>query len=398
MNKIYWTKEQVFEESKKYKTRTEFSINSKRAYLVAWKNKWLDEMIWLPLKVKKWNDELVIDESKKYTTRSEFEKGSGSAYYYARLHNLLDCMIWLKRPDEFNGFRYCVYAYIDECNKVAYVGLTKNKNDRHFTHSHMIDEKKLSPVYKYFTNIGKDVPTPKYLEDNISCDEAREKEDYWKNWYSNNGYSMLNKGKTGSKCGSLGGISPKWSKKKVFEESKKYTSKKDFYVGCITAYQKAWKNNWLKDMYWLIPQMKYWDDDKVFEESRKYKTMNEFHLKSGSAYVYANQHNLLKDMTWLKYNHTFFTDDDVIKESKKYTMKCNFKKYSPKEYSYAVRHNLLDKMTWLNSKIKHWTKNEVIDESKKYKSKMEFYKKNNSAYHFAWRNHMLDDLYPKEVE
>ena len=33
--KTYWTKEKVFEESKKYKTRKEFSNNSKYAYLVS---------------------------------------------------------------------------------------------------------------------------------------------------------------------------------------------------------------------------------------------------------------------------------------------------------------------------------------------------------------------------
>ena len=347
--KTYWTKEKVFEESKKYKTRKEFSNNSKYAYLVAWKNKWLDDMVWISNTLQKWNKESVINESKKYKTRSDFERGSGSAYHFARLHNLLDEMTWLNRPEKINGFIYCVYVYIDEENKVAYVGLTKNKNDRHYSHSNLI-ENKLSPVYKYFTNIGKDVPNPKYLEDNISCDEAREKEDYWRRWYSDNGYFMLNKGKTGSKCGSLGGISLKWSKKKVFEESKKYTSKKDFELGCRTAYHKAWKNNWLKDMYWL------------------------------------------------KYRNEYFTDEVVIEKSKEYKFVGDFKKYSKKEYSYAVRHKLLEKMTWLQSKIKKWTKEEVIEESKKYKTKMELYRGNNSAYTYAWKNHILDDLYPKEVE
>lgn len=398
MKEIYWTKERVFEESKKYDTRSEFAKKSQRAYQVAWANNWLNEMQWLILKLNIWDGEKVLNESKKYKTRTEFQRGSGSAYHYARLNNLLDDMIWLKRPSEFNEFSYCVYVYIDDENKVAYVGLTRNKNDRHYRHTHIINENKLSPVYKYFTNIGKNIPNPKYLEDNISCDDAREKEDYWKNWYSNNGYTMLNKGKTGRNCGSIGGMSPKWSKKKVFEESKKYTSKKEFEIGCVTAYYKAWKNKWLKDMYWLIPQKRVLNKELIFNEAKKYTSLNDFHINSPSKYSMAIRYNLLKDMTWLKYNHTFFTDDDVIKESKKYTMKCNFKKYSPKEYSYAVRHKLLEQMTWLQSKIKKWTKEEIIEESKKYKTKMELYRGNNSAYTYAWKNHMLDDLYPKEVD
>ena len=47
-NRNYWkNKEHVFEESKKYNSRSSFNKNSRRAYEEARKNKWLDEMIWL---------------------------------------------------------------------------------------------------------------------------------------------------------------------------------------------------------------------------------------------------------------------------------------------------------------------------------------------------------------
>jgi hypothetical protein len=57
-------------------------------------------MVWLKkpdVWNKKWkNDESVINESKKYKSKSEFKKNSRGAYHYAMKHCLLDKMHWLK--------------------------------------------------------------------------------------------------------------------------------------------------------------------------------------------------------------------------------------------------------------------------------------------------------------
>ena len=55
MEKIIWTKEQVFEESKKYTSITEFQKKSNGAYTKALKNNWLDDMTWLIPKGNKIN-------------------------------------------------------------------------------------------------------------------------------------------------------------------------------------------------------------------------------------------------------------------------------------------------------------------------------------------------------
>ena len=84
----------------------------------------------------KWTKELVIEESKKYKTRTEFSQKKSAAYKFARINGLLDEMVWLVRPkpkrSEIND--YCVYCYIDECNKVAYIGLTDCPRKRHHEH------------------------------------------------------------------------------------------------------------------------------------------------------------------------------------------------------------------------------------------------------------------------
>lgn len=85
MKKIIWTKEQVFEESKKYTSIVEFQKKSVSAYTKALKNNWLDDMTWLPrMRSRRWTKEAALEESKKYKTRTEFARKSSGAYDAAR--------------------------------------------------------------------------------------------------------------------------------------------------------------------------------------------------------------------------------------------------------------------------------------------------------------------------
>ena len=42
-----WTYEKCLEESKKYKSRSEFSKNNKTAYNASIRNKWINDFVWL---------------------------------------------------------------------------------------------------------------------------------------------------------------------------------------------------------------------------------------------------------------------------------------------------------------------------------------------------------------
>lgn len=94
-----WTsKEKVFEESKKYHTRSEFQRKAGGAYNHAKHNKWLDEMTWLkaPERNIKWTYEAVIEESHKYEYKCDFRKNAGGAYQTASENGWLKEMVWLK--------------------------------------------------------------------------------------------------------------------------------------------------------------------------------------------------------------------------------------------------------------------------------------------------------------
>ena len=71
IEKPKWTKETVFEESKKYNTRNSFRKGSS-AYRVALNNGWLDEMTWLKPDVK-WTKEKVFIEAQKYSYIVDFK-------------------------------------------------------------------------------------------------------------------------------------------------------------------------------------------------------------------------------------------------------------------------------------------------------------------------------------
>ena len=342
----------------------------------------------------RWTDELVINESKKFKTRTEFARKSNSAYKYSKRHNLIDEFYWLSKFVDDRP--RCVYAYVDEDNKVAYIGLTVNKQLRHLTHSTgkcCTHKKSKSPVYDYFSSIKKDVPNPIYLEDNLSITDARELEDFWIHIYEKNGYSLLNKGKTGKYSGSIG-LHFKWNKETAIEESKKYTNKVDFKKNSPCAYEFIRKHKLFNETPWINDlQRKPWTKDEVFKESHKYSSKNDF-SKNSYAYVIAVKNNWINEMTWLKRpkNYNFiWSKEKVFEESRKYSTKSEFNKNNSSAYNVARKNGWLQNMTWLHQRLQ-WNYESAYKESQKYHSRSEFKKNNRSAFDYIYKHNMLDEI------
>ena len=318
-----------------------------------------DFLNWLIIENKEKDD--VFEISKQYQSKTEFKKYDKEAYKKALENGWLYDMDWLT-VKKYNKHSYCVCVYVDEENNVAYVGLTVDKNRRHKEHKsgYFYKRKVKSPVFEYFNSIGKDIPEPIYLEENLTSIEAQEKECYWVNEYLNKGYVLLNKGRTGKNIGSLGGVERKWTKENVFAESLKYDTVKEFR-------EKS-------------------------EESKKYKTRGEFQAKSPSAYDYAYSNNLLDEMVWLKHKITW-NKEKVFDESKKYKSRGEFQDNCCSAYDIALRRGWLDEMVWLKPQRKSWDFESVKEEAKKYKNKFAFRKGCIGAYKFAVRNGILNDLF-----
>jgi hypothetical protein len=101
-----WTLETAKQEAIKYKTRTELLKNALTCYRFAVKNNCLDEicshmpenaLYGMPPPNKKWTKETIFEESKKYENRYEFKKYNPSAYNAAKKSGLLSVCYPVKK-------------------------------------------------------------------------------------------------------------------------------------------------------------------------------------------------------------------------------------------------------------------------------------------------------------
>ncbi|MBQ7182027.1 MAG: GIY-YIG nuclease family protein [Bacteroidaceae bacterium] len=297
-------------------------------------------------------------------------------------------MDWMKSPsyDERRDKHDSeVYVYLDEDNKVAYVGLSIDVKNRKRSHKYQQN----SAVKKHF---GKNIPEPIILKENLTLDESTYWEDYYRNQYEKDGYKLLNVAPTGVGTGSLGGI-PKWSSKEViFKESRKYHSRSEFKRMSGSAYHHAISNGWLEEMHWLkkAKVVLKWTRERVFEESHKYKYRGEFCDGSPRAYIVAKENGWLEEMPWvteIRKPSNYWTRSRVFEESRKYTNKKEFEANANGAFQKAMKNGWLKEMLWLKplplGKISIWTRERIIVESKKYKSRTEFAKESPTAYHHA---------------
>jgi hypothetical protein len=238
------------------------------------------------------------------------------------------------------------------------------------------------------------------LETHLTLKEGLEREDYWRRWYEQHGYTMLNKSATGVSRGSLGTISNgKWTKTKCHEEAHKYTSASEFGKSSPSAYEAARRNGWLKDYTWFVTLKTFWDEQTCYSEAMKYKTRGDFFKGCRSAYHKSLKEGWINNYTWLhsrqqkpagywdNYEHCY-------EEAKKYTTRRKFQRASQGAYYRAWQNGWLDDYTWFEEKKKpngYWNRETCYEEAKKYKSRSEFGKKAVRAYGLALEKGWIDD-------
>lgn len=353
----FWKiKENVFAESHKYATRAEFCESCYLAYISAKNNGWLEEMTWLAKIDKKskgyWNvKENVFAEAEKYECKSLFHQKAPGAYASALAHHWLEEMNF-KEKDSGYGPIHIVYVYLDEINKYAYVGATNDIKRRDSEHRREEND----PVYKHFKAKEIDIPKCKVLLDGLTIVERQREERIQSLYYRDVlHYQLLNNPNlTGENIGSLGALASKWTKSKVIREAEKYKTPTEFFTKSAGAYDAALRYKMMnKETFpWFYSNRmppRWWNDkEHVFEESKKYKTLNEFFRKSPAAHFSARRHKWINEMTWL------------IREQ------------APQ---------------------KQWQdENNVIEESKKYTTRTDFFKGCHAAYDYAQKRNLWDKM------
>ena len=398
-----WTRELCEKEAKQYTTKQDFYLNSKNAYAAAVKYGWLSEFTWLIISKQPngfWTKEKCETEARKYHSKKEFLQGSPAAHAAAAKNGWIDEFTWLldKRIDIIKGKIDSVYVYVFEETKTAYVGRTliRRQKKRDKEHIFNLDN---DNVARYAKKLHIPVPPMTILESELTLEEELDREDYWRKWYEEQGYTMLNRLATGIGKGSLGAISHgKWNKKACYKEAKKYNSAHEFEDANGSAYDAARRNGWINDYTWFV---KYWEPkwnkDTCFLEAKKYTTRAAFLKGNGSAYRRALREGWIDEYTWLKSRQTkpsgyWNNYDHCFEEAKKHKTRSSFQKNCPSGYSNALKNGWLDDYTWFAEKQKHiyWNERTCYEEAKKYDSITAFARNAVRAYELARKNGWLE--------
>ena len=237
-----------------------------------------------------WTKEMCHKEALRFKSKSEFQFNSKSAYNKSLDKGWLD-EICLHMEILGNKFKRCIYVY-EFSDNYAYIGLTYNIKERH---KDRLKDKNDS-VTKYINKTGLK-PIRKQLTDYIDVEEAIKMEEYYVNFYKENGWNILNKVKTGS----IGGNNLKWTFDKCKEEALKYKTRNEYKMGSESSYQKARINGWLDDICLHMEKrnnnpINYWTYEKCHELAIKYKFRTEFKNENRSAYNSAYKNKWLDDI------------------------------------------------------------------------------------------------------
>jgi predicted GIY-YIG superfamily endonuclease len=121
---IKWTKDACINESKKYKSRYEFSEKSSGAYSVSLEKGWLDEFYWLVPQRREngyWTYDRCYQEAKKCVSHTDFQQKSPSARCAALRNGWIKDYTWFKKK-----ISPYVYWTFDRCLEEAKKYKTKN--------------------------------------------------------------------------------------------------------------------------------------------------------------------------------------------------------------------------------------------------------------------------------
>lgn len=378
-----WTKEVVIEEAKRYSTRIDFERNAPTAYSKAQQLGWLAEMPWLQYLKKAWTKEEVFEESKKYNNRAAFSQGASGAYHIALREKWLAEMPWLRIRTPFSSMKDVIF---EESKQYLSKEEFKEKNPEYY--SIVLKQRWLKEM----------VWLDPVLRIELSKEEVFNEAQQYKSktsFYKHNRdlYNCARKHGWLEEMNWFVTMRSKWTRQEIFEEARKYSSRKEFEKNASGAYNAARTNKWLDEMPWLEKKVHdTWTKPEVFEEAKKYSSRKEFSEHNGTAYKIASKNKWLEEMSWMARKNIKWTREIVFEEAKKFKSRGDFQKYSSSAYTVAVNNKWLAEMPWLKPQLKSWNKDNVIEEALKYPTKVMFHNKSSVAYRVALRNGWMDEI------
>ena len=272
--------------------------------------------------MEKWNDKTCTDAARECSSATEFRNKFPGAYSYAhkKKKDLWKTFTWFRHNTDPNKKTYVIYAYEDIVNKFVYIGLTNDIERRikeHRKKNYKNNIRKYDIVRQYFEDCCFGVPEPKILQSGINGFEAQELEDKFKMKYIEDGWNIINTGKTGKGSSSLGNLAFKpLTREECAEVVKQYNGRKELET-------KSWR-------VWATIKRNGWEDLLPPKLKRGIKLDKEFYRKACNKYVDRNTiikvnnrlYNLIKTHGWLdeffpsRYDN--LSENEILEQIKAY--------------------------------------------------------------------------------
>lgn len=120
-----WNRKTCADEAKKYKSLTEFEVNSSGAYAAALRNGWLKDYVWFATLKRYWNEQTCYREAKKCKTRGEFYKKCSGAYIKSLKMGWMNKYTWLlsrqnKPTGYWNDYNNCYEESLKHNNRRSF--------------------------------------------------------------------------------------------------------------------------------------------------------------------------------------------------------------------------------------------------------------------------------------
>lgn len=351
--------------------------------------------------------DLVRQISQQYSSRFEFQKGDKAAYNKAVKEGWINSYTWLGVPiRKINNSLdkvHLIYAYLDNDNKVVYIGRTNNIRQRHSQHNRISYKYKTYDVVKrYFISIGiiDKLPIPIILEDNLNLVESQAKEEYYIKKYKDNGWNILNTAKTGVNVSSTGSFVKKWTYRDCEKLALSCKTRREFQSKSSRAYSVSKKNGWIDK--WLPISTNYhkaeysWTKELCIDIAKKYTSITEFSRQESQAYHAAKRHGWIKDFDWLKRaQRTPITEEEIIQIAQKFKYASDFKKNYPSHYHRARKIGILKDLEFIPKERIMWTYETCRVEAMKFSSQIAFRKASPVAYNVSLKKKWINQWLPK---
>ena len=403
---IFWNYDSCEAEAKKYEYYNDFRAKSHKAYMVAKRKGWLKEYTWLIVEPfvspnKKWNYDTCYAEAKKYKRRSAFGKGSKGAYNVACRNGWISDYTWMPDLTVDSAKVDSVYCYIFEKQNAVYVGRTLMYRQHIRDIEHCNEES--DTVYKFAHKMHCDIPKMQIIEEKLTVQQGREKEDYWRKKYESQGYNILNRAATGAKSGSIGSLGRgKWTFEKAYKVAKCFETVNEMCEEYAYLYKISKAKGWLEKFDWFrgkeirIEKVTKWTEEVCCNEAYKYKSRKEFRRYCRGAYDKAKECGWLDSYTWLsRYKlRSEWNFESCKEEASKYPNRNEFCKHSYGAYTCSRLNGWIDEFypVPLRRVLDYDTCKKLVS---KYKSIQELIANDIVLYNSLRKKKWINDFFPK---